>query len=78
MKKVASIISGVALLATVSTSCKKSHTCECTYTCSVLGTSTSLTESFTTKDTKKKAKAWCDQIQRSHEGGGCSASCSLK
>jgi hypothetical protein len=79
MKKVASIISGVVLLATISTSCKKNYTCECTISCGAAG---SETRSFTRNDTKGKAKSWCDGItavyQKEIEGSGCSASCTLK
>ncbi|GAB4206777.1 MAG: hypothetical protein Fur0023_16940 [Bacteroidia bacterium] len=72
MKKIASIIGAVAIVATIS-SCKKNWTCECTTTCG----STSTTVSATSGKMKKKdAEAWCNQGNVS--SSGCSSSCKLK
>lgn len=62
MKKVATIISSVALLATLSTSCKKEYRCEC-----CVGSSCITTDPF--KETKKKAEKKCKDAESEMEAG---------
>ncbi|GAB4453728.1 MAG: hypothetical protein OHK0036_16820 [Bacteroidia bacterium] len=72
MKKVVSIVSAVAVIATLS-SCKKNWTCECTTNC---GGTTATFSATSGKMKKKDAETWCNNGNET--SGSCSTSCKLK
>jgi hypothetical protein len=72
MKKLLLSIAACALVATTMTSCKKEYTCDCTLT----DGGTTLTASYTLKNTKKKAEDACTAYQTTV--GTATYKCTLK